>query len=345
MRTNDQTASNMTDRYVYAVIKHLPRSQRADIEQELRGLIEDMLAEKAGENAPTRGNVIDVLTELGRPDLFAARYQDSSRCLIGPEYFEEYALLLKIVLAATAFGMTLATFIGALTSPPTNGWLAAAGFVGTVVSALFQGFAGVTLTFVIIQRCDKRSQHERAADWNPDSLPELPPAPQQSIKRWEPVSAVVFTLLVMVLFNFTPQLLGVFSFTDRLQVVPLFDLAALRRALPLLNLAFVLGIAREIFRFLEGRYTPRLAAATVALNAAGALLMLSVFGGGRVWNPALLRQLTALYGPGAFEGIGLQLFTLLPNLFVGVVLFALLLDTGVTAYRAWHSHGSEPAAL
>ena len=53
----------LQERYIYAVVRRLPRKQREDIEQELRGLIADML------EARCRGGGGRVLQELGQQPL------------------------------------------------------------------------------------------------------------------------------------------------------------------------------------------------------------------------------------------------------------------------------------
>lgn len=57
------------DRYIYAVTKRLPHSQRDDIAEELHGLIEDMLAEYAQSSEITDNDVEEVLMKLGNPKL------------------------------------------------------------------------------------------------------------------------------------------------------------------------------------------------------------------------------------------------------------------------------------
>ena len=56
---------DLIDRYVYQVGRWLPAAQRADIERELRGLIDDMLAARTDE--PAKEDVNAVLRELGHP--------------------------------------------------------------------------------------------------------------------------------------------------------------------------------------------------------------------------------------------------------------------------------------
>ena len=82
------------ERYVYAVTRRLPKSQRQEVARELEELIGDMLED---------GDTMEsVLARLGDPAEFAKKYQDGARYLIGPAYFENYVWLLRIVLICTA---------------------------------------------------------------------------------------------------------------------------------------------------------------------------------------------------------------------------------------------------
>ena len=89
----DRHGQDIIDRYIYDVVRRLPPNQRQDIERELRSLIEDML-----ESGPENRNVEDVLKELGNPLDLARQYRGDSQYLIGPENFDSYTFVLKIVL-------------------------------------------------------------------------------------------------------------------------------------------------------------------------------------------------------------------------------------------------------
>ena len=60
-------AGTPVDRYVYDVVRRLPKDQRADIEMELRALIDDML-EGTAKDEPA---VDQVLQSLGNPAALA----------------------------------------------------------------------------------------------------------------------------------------------------------------------------------------------------------------------------------------------------------------------------------
>ena len=79
----------LVDRYVYEVGRHLPRRSRADIETEIRSLIEDTLegyAEKQGRDVD-EDMVVAVLQEFGKPEKVAASYRTGKQYLVGPGLF------------------------------------------------------------------------------------------------------------------------------------------------------------------------------------------------------------------------------------------------------------------
>jgi hypothetical protein len=79
--------STLTNRYVWGVLRAVPERQRADLEPEIRVLVADAVEARA---ASAQGDAAAVeraaLTELGDPEILAARYTDRSLHLIGPGY-------------------------------------------------------------------------------------------------------------------------------------------------------------------------------------------------------------------------------------------------------------------
>lgn len=64
----DNNENDLIERYIYAVTKRLPQKVQKDISDELRTLIDDMLAERCGELVPEEKDIRVVLTELGTPE-------------------------------------------------------------------------------------------------------------------------------------------------------------------------------------------------------------------------------------------------------------------------------------
>lgn len=141
--------ADLLARYVREVGRQLPKRERADVEAELRSLLEEMLAERAaaavaaGElgrqeavvdtagpshEASARATAADVarpahasealtialLREFGRPELVAERYGQPRRSLIGPALYPTYLLVLKIALGivTVVYVASLALWLG-----------------------------------------------------------------------------------------------------------------------------------------------------------------------------------------------------------------------------------------
>ena len=138
---------DLIERYIYAATKRLPRKQRDDVAQELRGLIDDMLNERCGEVTPTEKDIRVVLTELGTPQELSAQYdEDAKKCLIGQPYYSTYRFVLKIVLLAATGGITIANLMLQMVEPQE--WFAAiTGWLVMVYNCLLAAFTIVTLLF------------------------------------------------------------------------------------------------------------------------------------------------------------------------------------------------------
>jgi hypothetical protein len=328
---------DLIDRYVYQVTKRLPEAQRADIEAELRGLIDDML--EARGSVPTQNDVIEVLRELGRPAELAAKYSGTKRYLIGPEYFDLYLLVVKIVLAATAFGMTLALIIGYATTPTTSIPGAIANFFASIISTLVQAFAWVTGIFALIERWAKGSP-AKAMPWNPADLPPVP-TQKTTIKRSEPIVGIVFTVLFLVLLNAAPQLFSAYLSVDgALRVVPVFDLTVFWRLLPLIDVMFCLGIVKELLRLITGRYTLGLSLGIVVLNVASMIMFITLFGpSSGIWNPNFMAQIGTEWSLSASAA---NLWSAVPKILVGLCIFGNVVDSIQVIVRAVRQN--EPAA-
>ena len=82
------------DRYIYQVVRRLPRAQKSEVRMELEELIDDLYADK--------GSMEEALKELGDPAEFAKQYRKDQSYLIGPEYFDTWLWFVKVVLICSA---------------------------------------------------------------------------------------------------------------------------------------------------------------------------------------------------------------------------------------------------
>lgn len=323
MIASEGYAQQITNRYIYAVSKRLPYSQREDIKQELRGLIDDMLAERHPDGNFTSKEIDDVLMQLGAPEKLAAQYTGGNRYLIGPELYETYRTIILVVLVSVAFGMTIAHVIMAFISPQENPLSMIGGYLFNTYIALLQAFAFTTIGFVISDYFNRKN-NKPPENWYPNMLPELPEA-VKGISKSDPIAGMVFTVLVILLFNAAPWLMGAIVYTDSLHVVPIFNLEYLKTVVIWFNICFVLGVMREIAKLVIGQYTVSFSLITLLLDIAALSISVPILSSSKLWNHNLVTDLAAV---GVIpEGINLSMFwNGFMNFFYLFIVFAFLLD-------------------
>ncbi len=358
---SEMNTREMIERYVYDVVRRLPASQREDISKELKTLIEDMMEERAENGKAERENAEEVLKELGAPFALAEKYRDGKKYLIGPKYYEQYWFVLKIVLIAVAVGMIIAMIVQGVAQDVT--WIAN-GFgegstqtgmimgsfieniattvgaaIANIIMGLVQGFAWVTIIFVIIERYSVKVDIKEAMNgmWKPQDLKDRPvPSESAVIKKGECIAGIVFTVVVIILFNFVPYVMGLWlAGTDgTMHFIPIFNLETLAVLLPLFNICFVLGIIREALRVAVGRYTLWLGILTVVLNLVALGISCAIFTNPQLWNTGLIDQAAAL-NTGFAEAAGtLNVFWgYFMQFFVCILIFAFVLDSATALYK------------
>lgn len=196
----------LIERYIYAVTKRLPESQRADVAKELRGNIEDMLSDQ-----PTKKEVEGILLGLGEPSKLASEYRGKNRYLIGPEYFDQYIHVLKLACIILAAIGGIGTFFEAYISKVDGNSISYMfQVIGNVIGACFNGalhgFVWVTVIFFVFEKFDLGYDGKyKRSEWSPLDLPEIP---KVDIKRIYP-SEIIGELIGNIFW------LGVFLFLFR----------------------------------------------------------------------------------------------------------------------------------
>ena len=249
----------LIDRYVAEVGRRLPLVRgREDIEKELRSTLEDMLEDRAQKSGRPADEAmeIDLLKEYGAPDKVAATYNPHPY-LVGPRMFPFFIMILKLVLFGVTIGLTVVTGIQIFTQTPLTG----SEFVGLIgegisriISTAIASFGYIVLAFAIIERFvpaeDFKMDEEK--EWDPASLMKEPEP--SAVKPYEPILAIVFTIIVLIIFNFNRQLVGIYSFPgDKWTVIPILT-DAFFRWLPLINIAWVAEILLNGMLLRAGRW-------------------------------------------------------------------------------------------
>lgn len=303
----------LIDRYVYAVTKRMDRKIREDVQNELYGLIDDMLTERCGEMAPTEKDVRVVLTELGSPQELYAKYSDDGdKCLIGQPYYSTYKFVLKIVLICAAVGLTIGSLVVQLLEPQP--WYEAFGnYVGEMLSSGMAVFGGLTLLFAVFYRKGIKLD-------DGFNLSDLPPVPKkkQEISSVECILGIVFSVAFAVLFLVVPQVMCA-VFKESGENIPIFSIAALRDSWYFILLISACGIISETVKLLERQYNKAVLVTTLVTNAISVVVTavwLSCFD---LMNPQFVTKLTRVLGePGALD-------MLRPDNFQNICLVGLLI--------------------
>lgn len=266
----------LIDRYAAEVGKRLPLKSRGDIEAELRSTLEDMLEDRSQKrNCPADDALaMELLKEYGAPEKVAATYHPT-QYLIGPRMYPFFLFVLRIVLSVVSVVLLVGLGIQLGTHALQGPELAKAigsGLLG-IVTAAIQAFGNIVLVFVILERVLPASEFklgEEEKEWDPAMLLEEPEPDE--VKPWEPIAAIAFAAIAMILFNLYPQYLGFNFLKDGTWTsIPMLT-DAFFRWMPYINVLWALQIALNVLLLHRGRWQPSTKWFSIALDAAGIVI-------------------------------------------------------------------------
>jgi hypothetical protein len=110
--------NDVLDSYVAEVVRRLPAKERGEVGLELRGLLGEMLEERAAGAAPDDALVLDLLRGFGTPAEVAARYRAPGFAAIPADRTRSFALL-SLAGIALQWALTLPRVFDGL---PLTGW-------------------------------------------------------------------------------------------------------------------------------------------------------------------------------------------------------------------------------
>ena len=286
-------STNLIDRYIAELGKHLPVKNRADIQKEIRSTLEDMLEERSRtESAGTDGKagreadetmVAELLKEYGKPDDVAVSYLPE-RSLIGPQMYPIFSLVAWTALSVLAIVLLITLGLGSFSAGQTT--LEVLKTIGALLlkvgGALVSAFGSIVITFAILERIPwsrsefRKDRQDESKDWDPRDLPEVQDVEKFSIPGL--VAEIVFTGVALMVFNFFPQIVGFgFSVNSQWAFLPLLS-EAFFDYLPYINGLWALQIVLNLFLLRQGRWqtvTRWLHMTLLALGIALAAVMLA----------------------------------------------------------------------
>ena len=259
---------DLFERYVYQVGRRLPQKSRADVEAELRSLLQDALEDRLAEQgsddgSPREADQAAVLQELGPPAKMAGQYRPSHRYLIGPPLFDLYVIVAAVVAGSLTLVhlMLLALIAWGQPEPLSEFASSVGGVLESYIGAMLSGFGSVTLTFAILERVLPESAFEGEEEkevWNPHTLPEIPD--RERVEMPGLVVEIVLTVIGLILFNVFPGRLGIgfvrsLDGTDGVwHFFPVLSEAFFASYLPWINVLWVATIGLKVILLREGRW-------------------------------------------------------------------------------------------
>jgi hypothetical protein len=291
-----------------------------------------MLEARTQGNPETNEDIQAVLKELGSPLELADKYRDKSHFLIGPEIFPVYLLIMKIVLAATFLGLTIVIVLDLLTSSDMIWYEYLFKWLSSIISGSFMSFAWVTIIFAIFEWRGVNLK-EFLPNWEVSSLPPVPEY-EMNIPLWEPIAGIVFTIICMIIFLLSPQLIGVYYITESMKTtIPIFDLTVLRTVLPLFLICMGLGLLKNIWEIVDRRYSIKYAIITFIVNTIEIILTIIIFTRFPIWNKDFITELNSLFDLGS-DAVLTTLWNILTSNMIIFLVLIYLIDTITTIYNS-----------
>ena len=273
----------LVDRYVHEVGRHLPRRNRADIETEIRSLIEDTLdgyAKKQGRDVD-EDMVVAVLQEFGNPDKVAASYRTGKQYLVGPELFPIFKIVLTVVVTVLSalylIGMLIALgnaedFLGTL-------WSIVSGTLPEYLSSITGVLGIIVIVFAILERVlpDLEIDLDEDEEWDPRKLEKIDDTNQ--VSRAGQIIGIVFLAILLVLFNFFPHLVGIYMFTDEGMGFVSVLVDGYEQLMPWINIWWIASILLKVFILRQGQWTTATRLGEIGINLLGLYVLYQIFTG------------------------------------------------------------------
>jgi len=271
------TKPTLVDRYVAVAVKGVPAEQRDDVGAELRASLNDAIDGLVDQGLTYDEAQEQACKDLGDPAALAAQYGGRQRFLIGPEYFSEYLLLLKILLSIVPPIIFCVAIVAAAIAGESAGQVIF-GAIGVAFQVAVQIAFWVTLSFALMERAGAKPTE---LSWTPKNLPEIP---NRRIGLGETVFSVSTIALAMWALWYA-QDHWLVSGVDGGEV-PLINPTTWDFWIPALYVVLFASLLVEIAKYRVGYWTVGLATVNTVVNVAISVIFIAVWLGGSVLNPA-----------------------------------------------------------
>lgn len=274
---------SLSERYLVALGRRIPDKIRSDTLNRVRESLEADVAARVAAGASRESAERDALVAFGDPDRLAAGYAGRPLHLIGPALYLDWrrllSLLLTVVLPIVAGALVFAQAIASV--PPLDIVLST---VSTVISAGIGLVFWTTLVFAILERVG--AGDAPLTTWDPDDLPK--PSGKPDVGIGDLIGGVLAVVLLVggVIWQATAS-----PFVDEAgALITFFDPGLWPWWISYFIAVMVGELLFAIVLYRRRRWSPWLAAANIALNAAFTVPFVTLLARDEIVNPAFSQE-------------------------------------------------------
>ncbi len=338
---------DLIERYIHEVGRHLPRQQRADVQAELRSLLQDMVEDQAQTKVEKADEdiVVGVLQEFGHPEKVAASYQSRPQYLIGPNLFPIFKLVLTIVTIGFFTVMVGSVMLSMRNSETflADVTQALVEAMPGIIGGLFSAFGSIVIVFAILERIIPEEEfiQDETQVWDPHKLPAADKA--QELNQGELAAGIVFGVIFLMLLNNFPQWAKWIVFdNDELLTGALLSANFYENLLPWVNLLLLVSLAVDLYKLRLGWRTQVSRVMDIGVALLTTVVIYLLISRGPVFALAPAVAGTTSLSPERFAFLSYLLESgLLP-----IILILQLFSAGKQLYELWRvSNPKQPPSL
>jgi hypothetical protein len=277
--------NKLISRYVAEVVRHLPEKDRKEIARELESNILDMLPPVYSEEEEET-----LLNGMGDPAKLADTYRTKGRYLIGPDNFDLYIFVLKLVATILTSVTVIISLVTLFISSDPSIVTILTSILTNIASSLSGAFLWVTITFALIDYFNVKTKE---GSWSVKDLPQDSKTESLVIKKSESiadiVAAAVFIAILAGLFYRNPDLFAVFILGQK--AIPIFQASLIRPFIMVMIVLMSLSLLRGVAKIQIGKWTPRLLAASAVLDITTTVFLIYVINRQDLVNPDFINFL------------------------------------------------------
>lgn len=330
------------ERYIYEVVRRIPRKKRKQCEGELRNKILDMCEydEK---------NVMNVLNKLGNPAEYAKRYNNSKALFVSNEHLEQYIKILKVIISCTITVAVILAFFKTINTDISNTILETKFYVDffrTFFILFFEyAFSGcfftvilLTIIFALIKykKANKRNEEE----WTAEKLSTiLIPNSRNAVQINQCIIRMVVSIIVAGILIFTPDILGVCFYDGSVKTnfIPFLNYEYWTEIRNIAVCILLVEFVENLFKIISGVYTKKITFITIVFTTVEFILSFILFKVLPVFNPSFIKDVLKYKQGGTYYNVesATQWYTnTFPNIIMTIIVLCFIIKIGKTIYKS-----------